>query len=62
MCADVNNILFSAQESFPDLCAQQEARAAEHRAELKAQKRLDVAAEHQARLEAEEEARLRSYE
>lgn len=50
------------QESFPDLCALQEARAAEHRADLKEQKRAAMQEEKQKRLEAEEASRLRSYE
>jgi hypothetical protein len=51
-----------SQESFPDLAALQEARAAEHRAELKVKKRAELAAEREARAEAEEAARLRSFE
>lgn len=58
----VNALNRTKTESFPDLAALQEARAAEHRAELKAKKRADMAAEQQAREEAEEAARLRSYE
>ena len=51
-----------SQERFPNLAELQEARAAEHRAELKHAKREQATQEKKERREREEAAKLRSYE
>ena len=57
----VNRLNKTKEERFPNLAAEQEARASEFRAEEKAKKRSAAQAEKVARLEREEQARLRSY-
>ena len=57
----VNRLNKTKEERFPNLAAEQEARAAEFRSEEKAAKRAAAQAEKSARLAREEAAKIRSY-
>lgn len=59
--AIVNRLNRTKQERFPDLAAEQEQRAAEFRAQQKAQRRTQIAQEKEAKRKREEDAKLRSY-